>query len=66
MANNKIKRYYFKDIAWKEVKFYYVHFTALKFQNSSKTVGTNIVVRIWERLRPTQLSKFKFDIGVSI
>jgi hypothetical protein len=30
MANNKIKHYYFKDIAWKEVKFYDVHFTALR------------------------------------
>ena len=47
MANHKIKHYYFKDIAWKEVKFYDVHFmwkefprtfaVALKFYNSSKT-----------------------------
>ena len=30
MANNKIKHYYVKDIAWKEVRFHDVHVTAFR------------------------------------
>ena len=32
---------------------------ALNFTIVPRLVGTDIVVRIWELLKPTQLSKFK-------
>ena len=42
---------------WKE--FLRMFTVALNFTIVPRLVGTNIVVGIWELLRPTQLSKFK-------